>query len=221
MPSGNPFSFLLSTGILFRRSTGIPFRRSAGILSRCYRGILVALLFAYPSLAAALEPNDLWPGLGKSAVVSVYTSHRSCGNYEFREEPQSIGWDAHLYGRSASVDIQFEHDTASSILIVLFLEPGDDGSTLFRSLAEERIRELGAPMGSTFLSGSAGSGSAGSGSAGSGKASSGNTDPDKSTEDSSRGADTLEWCKDDHLIRLQRWPATPRGQIHISRTYLW
>jgi hypothetical protein len=201
MASGNPFGFLRSTGIL------------------------VTLLFAYPSLAAALEPNDLWPGLGKSAVVSVYTSHRSCGNYEFREDPQSIGWDAHLYGRPASVDIQFEHDTASSILIVLFLEPGDDGSTLFRSLAEERIRELGAPLGSTFLSGSAGSGSAGSGSAGLGstglgKASSGNTDPDKSTEDSSGGADTLEWCKDDHLIRLQRWPATPRGQIHISRTYL-
>jgi hypothetical protein len=84
--------------------------------------------------------------MSKTAAVSVYTGHRSCGNYEFREEPQAISWDASLYGRPARVDIRFDGNTATSILIVLYLESGDDGSSLFESLVRERIRDLGSPL---------------------------------------------------------------------------
>lgn len=112
---------------------------------RC-AGLLGTFLFAGTISAAALEPNDLVPGMGKAAAVSVYTGHRSCGNYEFREEPDTIGWDASLYGRPARVDIQFEENTATSILIVLFLEAGDDGGRLFENLVQERIRDFGYPL---------------------------------------------------------------------------
>lgn len=136
--------------------------------------------------AATLEPNELWPGIGKMAAVSVYTSHRSCGNYEFRESPDSLGWDASLYSHKASIEIHFDKDTARSILIVIFLASEDDGRDLFRSLTEERNRDLGR----AFLS-----------------------NPD------SADPHTVIWNKDDHVVRLERWPATPRGEIHITRTF--
>jgi hypothetical protein len=152
---------------------------------RC-TGILIALLSASVQAATSLEPNDLWPGMSRTDAVSVYTSLRSCENREFREEPQSIGWDASLYDRQASVEVRIEKSTAASIRIVLYLEPGDDGKTLFRSLAEERIRDFGNP-----LSGD-----------------SGPTLPD-----------VMIWNKDDHLVRIARWPVVPAGEIHITRTF--
>lgn len=136
--------------------------------------------------AAALEPNDLWPGMSMADAVSVYTSLRSCENREFREKPQSIGWDASLYDRLASVEVRIENGSAASISIVLYLEPADDGKTLFRSLAEERIRDFGNPL------------------------------PDVS------GATlpaAMVWTKDDHLVRLERWPVVPSGEIHITRSF--
>ena len=119
-------------------------------------------------------------------AVSVYTSLRSCENREFREEPQSIGWDASLYNRPASVEVRIENGSAASISIVLYLEPGEDGKSLFRSLAEERIRDFGNPL----------------------QSSSGATLPD-----------VMIWSKDDHLVRIERWPVVPAGEIHITRSF--
>jgi hypothetical protein len=149
-------------------------------------GIFIALLTACVFPIATLEPNDLWPGMRMADAVAVYTSLRSCENREFRQLPQSIGWDASLYGRLASIEVQIENGFAATIRIVLYLEPGDDGLTLFRSLAEERIRDFGNPL------------------------------PDVS---GSPLPEVMVWSKDDQLLRLERWPVVPAGEIHVTRTF--
>lgn len=169
------------------------------------------MLLACTIPVAALEPNDLWPGMSKAAAVSVYTGHRACGNFEFREEPQYIGWDANLYGRPARVDILIESGSADSILIVLFLESGDDGSRLFESLIQERIQDLGMPLPSSYHAGSQDPGLPVAASPASSNTSSSNP--------GSSWPDTVVWGKDDHLVSLERWPATPAGEIHITRGF--
>jgi hypothetical protein len=179
-------------------------------------GILGALLLAGITPVVALEPNDLWPGMGKGAAVSVYTGHRSCGNYEFREEPDAIGWDASLYGRPARVDIQFEDNTATSILIVLLLEAGDDGDRLFESLLQERIRDLGSPLPGSSITGSSLPGRQITGTSIAANPASSN--PVSGTLCSS-WPDTVVWVQDDHLVSLERWPRVPAEEIHITRSF--
>lgn len=162
--------------------------------------VLCLLLLGGAFPATALEPNDLRPGMSRAAVAAVYTGHRSCGSYEFREEPQLLSWEAHLYSRPARVEILFEGDAASLVTIVLFLAPGDDGSGLFLALTEERIRDLGAPLPD-------------SGSQRSGMTQ--NSPIGGSGEPAAR-----VWKQGNHFIRLERWPVVPQGEIRLTRTYV-
>lgn len=167
----------------------------------CVPGILSALLLAIAVPSTALEPNDLRPGMDMMAVASVYTSHRSCGNYEFREQPQSIGWDATLYGRRSRVEIHFEDGLATSVLILLELQSGEDGHALFAALTEERNRDLGKPLPRSPAASALGT----SGQAGG--------VPEVAVPVS------VVWSRDGHLIHLKRWPLVPRGEIHLLREH--
>ena len=162
---------------------------------------VAALLLVFVIPIAALEPNDLWPGMSKADAVSVYTSLRSCENREFREDSQSLEWDASLYSRLASIKVWLKNNAAESIVIVLYLEPGDDGTDLFRALVEERNRDFGPPLESSLTSASQLSDSL----------------PPKNSD--VELPVSLVWPKDDHRISLERWPKVPAGEIHISRYF--
>lgn len=93
----------------------------------------------------ALEPDELRPGMDPGAVASVYTSHRSCSNSVFFEEPGFMSWDATLYSRSARIEVKFDEGLSSVVLIRILLEPGDDGADVMRELLDERTRRSGPP----------------------------------------------------------------------------
>lgn len=118
-----------------------------GLHARALAWLWVAMLVSLVGVvgAGALEPDELRPGMNPDAVASVYTSHRSCSNSVFKEEPGFMTWDAVLYNRSARVEVRFGQGLASVIVIRIFLEPGDDGADALRELADEHTRRSGPP----------------------------------------------------------------------------
>jgi len=108
---------------------------------------LLAALVAMVAVAGigALEPDELRPGMDPGAVASVYTSHRSCSNSVFVEEPGFMGWDASLYNRPAKIEVQFSGGLARVVTIRILLDTGDSGAELMRELSDEYTRMAGAP----------------------------------------------------------------------------
>jgi len=106
-------------------------------------GMLFFLLLA--TVIFALEPDDLWLGMKPDEVSSVYTSLRSCSNSEFIDTPDFMAWGAGLYNRDARIEVRFEQNISSMILIRIFLGQGDDGADVLRVLAEDNSRANGPP----------------------------------------------------------------------------
>jgi len=107
--------------------------------------ILVFISLVAVANLGALEPDELRPGMDPGAVASVYTSHRSCSNSVFLEQPGFMSWGAQLFNRSAKIEVRFDQELASIITIRIFLEPGDDGADVLSQLTEDHARLSGPP----------------------------------------------------------------------------
>lgn len=115
----------------------------APVSARLLAAVLVGLITV--AGLGALEPDELRPGMDPSAVAAIYTSHRSCSNSVFLEQPGFMSWDATLYNRSARIEVKFDGGLARVVAIRILLESGDDGADIVRDLTDEYTRLSGLP----------------------------------------------------------------------------
>jgi hypothetical protein len=107
--------------------------------------ISIALFLAAAVTAVALEPDELRLGMSEADAISVYTSHRSCANVVLEETPFGLAWEAPLYSGRTRVEISLAGGRVTMVSFTVYLDPDDDGASLFSRLVEEISDERGSP----------------------------------------------------------------------------
>lgn len=109
---------------------------------------LIALILAFAGAGmrtAALETEDLRIGMTAAEAASVFTSLRSCANYQLEEAPNILAWEALLFGHEARAEITFFEGRAIMVVLRIFVTGGDKGGSLFDGLVASKEASLGSP----------------------------------------------------------------------------